>query len=134
MKTTIATALAFFALTASTSFAQGIHSRNFDNRQPQYNTNQRYDYDQYQDELKIDRIDAIVRLSRHQERQLHKIEDNYDRIMQTSRLTPDGFRQLQVRKRQDMLSVLTPIQRDRLVAAQQPNRYNRQSAPFGRRG
>lgn len=134
MKTIIATAFTLFSLATTVTFAQGVYSRPFDNRPPQHG-NSRYDYDQYQDEVKIDRIDAIVGLSRRQEKQLHRIEDNYDHIMQTSRMTLDGLRQLQLRKRQDMLAVLTPIQRDRLFAAQQPNRYNRnQPGPFGRRG
>ncbi|WP_020598070.1 hypothetical protein [Spirosoma panaciterrae] len=133
MKKTIATALTFFAFATTVTFAQGVYSKPFDNRAPQYG-GQRYDRDQIQDELKIDRIDAIVGLTRRQEKQLHKIEDNYDRIMQTSRMTPDGLRQLQLRKRQDMLAVLTSVQRDRLFAAQSNNRYNRNVPPFGRRG
>ncbi|GAB4002675.1 hypothetical protein GCM10028807_61730 [Spirosoma daeguense] len=130
MKTTIIAALTFFTLSTGASFAQRVFSKPFDNRAPQYGGAQ-YDRDQYQDELKIDRIDAIVNLSRRQEKQLHKIEDNYDRIQQTSRMTPAGLRDLQLRKRQDMLAVLTSAQRDRLFATQQPNRYN---GPYGRRG
>jgi len=130
MKKTIIAALAFFALSTGATFAQRAYSKPFDNRSPQYGGS-RYDRDQFQDELKIDRIDAIVGLSRRQEKQLHKIEDNYDRIMQTSRMTPDGLRQLQLRKRQDMLAVLTSAQRDRLFASQQ---YGPRHAPFGRRG
>lgn len=130
MKKTIIAALAFFALSTGATFAQRAYSKPFDNHGPQYGGS-RYDRDQFQDELKIDRIDAIVGLSRRQEKQLHKIEDNYDRIMQTSRMTPDGLRQLQLRKRQDMLAELTPVQRDRLFASQQ---YGPRNAPFGRRG
>ncbi|GAB4025211.1 hypothetical protein [Spirosoma koreense] len=129
MKTIIATALTFFSLATTVSFAQGVYSKPFDNRPPQYGS--RYDRDQFQDDLKIDRIDALVGLSRRQEKQLHKIEDNYDHLFQTSRLTPDGLRQLQLRKRQDMLAVLTSAQRDRLFTTQQPNRFN---GPYGRRG
>jgi len=137
MKTTIAAALTFFALSTSATFAQRVYNQPFDNRTNQYGNagNPRNDRDQYQDELKIDRIDAIVGLSRKQEKQLHKIEDNYDRIATTSRMTPDGYRQFQLRKRQDMLAVLTSAQRDRLFAQQQNTPYNRnQPAPYGRRG
>ncbi|MBD2705677.1 hypothetical protein IC229_34030 [Spirosoma sp. BT702] len=130
MKTTIIAALTFFTLSTGATFAQRAYNKPFDNRPPQYGGT-RNDRDQFQDELKIDRIDAIVGLSRRQEKQLHKIGDNYDRVQQTSRMTPDGLRQLQLRKRQDMLAVLTSAQRDRLFAAQQPNRYN---GPYGRRG
>ncbi len=133
MKKTIAAALTLFALTTGMTFAQGGYSRPYDNR-PSYSPNSRYNDDQ-QDELKIDRIDAIVGLSRRQERQLRRIEESYDRTMATSRLTPKGYRQLQRRKRQDVLAVLTSAQRDRLFAYQQQNnRRGNRSAPYGRRG
>lgn len=132
MKKTIAAALTFFALTTATSFAQGVYSRPFDNRGPQ--TQGRYNNDQVQDELKIDRIDAIVGLTRRQEKQLRKIENNYDQLFASARMTPDGFRQLQLRKRQDVLAVLTSSQRDRLFAYQQNNRPNNRPMPYGRRG
>jgi Spy/CpxP family protein refolding chaperone len=131
MKKTIAAAITLFTLATSVTFAQGVYSRPFANRPPQYGGS-RYDRDQVQDELKIDRIDAIVGLSRRQEKQLHKIEDNYDNLQATSRLTPDGFRQLQLRKRQDMLAVLTSSQRDRLFANGQ--NFRPAPAPYGRRG
>ena len=133
MKTTIAAALTLFTLATGATFAQGAYPRPYDNRpgQPQAQAN----YDQYQDDLKIDRLDAVVGLSRRQERDIRRIENNYDHLMTTSRLTPDGLRQLQLRKRQDILAVLTSAQRDQLFATQQNNRFNRnQHGPFGRRG
>ena len=134
MKKTIIAAITLLTLTTGATFAQRVYSAPFDNRPPQYG-GPGYDRDQYQDELKIERLDNIVGLSRRQEKQLHKIEDQYDRVLTTSRLSPDGLRQLQVRKRQDMLAVLTSAQRDRLFATQQNNRYNRnQPVPYGRRG
>ncbi len=133
MKKTIVAALTLFTLATGATFAQGVYSRPFDNRAPQYGGS-RYEREEVREELKIDRIDALVGLSRRQEKQLHKIEDNYDRLMSTSRMTPDGYRQAKLRKRQDMLAVLTSSQRDRLFAAQQPNRYNNRPAPYGRRG
>lgn len=131
MKKTIAAAITLFSLATSVTFAQGVYSRPYNNRPPQYGGS-RYDRDQVQDEIKIDRIDAIVGLSRKQEKQMHKIEDSYDHIQTTSRLTPDGLRQLQLRKRQDMLAVLTSSQRDRLFSAQQ--NFRPAPAPYGRRG
>lgn len=133
MKKTIIAAITLLTLTTCATFAQGVYSRPFDNRPPQYG-GPGYDRDQYRDELKIERLDDIVGLSRRQEKRLHKIEDNYDRILSTSRLSPDGLRQLQIRKRQDILAVLTPAQRDRLFAYQQNNRYNNRPVPYGRRG
>lgn len=115
------------------TFAQGVYSRPFDNR-PSYRQGSGYNDDQ-QDELKIDRIDAIVGLSRRQEKQLRRIEENYDGQMARTRMTPDGYRQLQRRKRQDVLAVLTSAQRDRLFAYQQQNnRRGTRVAPYGRRG
>lgn len=147
MKKTIAAALTLLALTTGVSMAQGVYSRPYDNRndsrydnrydnRPSQSQGPRYgNYnDQAQDELKIDRLDAIVGLSRRQEKQLRKIENNYDQLMARTRTTPDGYRQLQLRKRQDILAVLTSAQRDRLFASQQNNRYNNYPTPYGRRG
>ncbi len=131
MKKSIATAITLFSLATSVTLAQGVQSRPYNNRPPQYG-GPGYDRDQVQDDIKIDRIDAIVGLSRRQEKQLHKIEDNYDRIQATSRLTPDGLRQLRLRKRQDMLAVLTSAQRDRLFTSGQ--NFRPAPAPYGRRG
>jgi Spy/CpxP family protein refolding chaperone len=128
MKKTIIAAITLLTLTAGASFAQRNYPSPYNRPAPANSPR-----DEYREELKIDRIDAIVGLSRRQEKQLHKIEDNYDRMMATSRMTPDGARQLQLRKRQDMLAVLTSAQRDRLFAQQQ--QYRRPNAPFGgRRG
>ena len=138
MKKTIAAALTLFALSTGMTFAQGVYSRPYDNR-PSYSPGSRYNNDQVQDELKVDRIDAIVGLSRRQERQLRRIEESYDGQMARSRMTPDGYRQLQRRKRHDILAVLTSAQRDRLFAYQQQNnrsgnRRGNRVAPYGRRG
>lgn len=130
MKKTIIAALTLFSLATTVTFAQGVYSRPFDNRPPQA----RYNNDQVQDELKIDRIDAIVGLSRRQEKQIRKIENNYDNLLATARMTPDGYRQTLLRKRQDILAVLTSTQRDRLFAATQNSRFNNRPTPYGRRG
>ena len=136
MKKTIAAALTFIALSTGVTFAQRGYpapqqpSRYGGQPSGQYG-GPRYDADQAQDNLKIDRIDAIVGLSRRQEKQLHRIEDAYDQQMARSRMTPDAYRQLQLRKRQDMLAILTPAQRDRLFAHQSTQRSN---VLYGRRG
>lgn len=136
MKKTIAAALTFVALSAGATFAQRGYPApqqppRYGNQPASPYNGSRYDSDQAQDQLKIDRLDAIVGLSRRQEKQLHRIEDAYDQQMTRSRLTPDGYRQLQLRKRQDMLAVLTPAQRDRLFAHQS---YGRPNVQYGRRG
>ncbi len=130
MKKTIITALTLFSLATGVTIAQGVHSTPLGNHaRPVQTQAPRYTNDQYQDDLKIDRLDALVGLSRRQEKQIRKIENNYDHTMATSRLTPNGYRQLQLRKRQDVLAVLTSAQRDRLFAAQQPNNRNNRNQP-----
>lgn len=134
MKKTLIAAITLLTLTTGATFAQRVYSAPFDNRPPQYGSS-RYNNDQAQDELKIDRLDALVGLSRRQEKQLRKIENNYDSQMAGARLSSNGYRQIMLRKRQDMLAVLTSAQRDRLFASRQNNRYNRsQPVPYGRRG
>lgn len=95
MKKTIAAALTFMALAAGTTYAQ----RGYPAPQPRYSSQPagqyggaRYDSDQPQDNLKIDRINALVGLSRRQEKQLHRIEDTYDQQINRSRLSPDAYR------------------------------------------
>lgn len=133
MKKTIITALALVAFSTGITFAQGVYSKPHNNR-PGYSQAPQYNNDRYQDELKIDRLDALVGLSNRQERQVRKIENNYDHLMATSRLTPDGLRQLQLRKRQDILAVLTPGQRDQLFSAHNNSRYGyNKPSPYGRR-
>ena len=139
MKKILATAITLFSLATTVTFAQGVYPRSFDNRPNQAQSPQFNNTNQYQGDLRVDQLDAIVGLSRRQERQVNQINANYDRILATSRLNPDGYHQLQLRKRQDILAVLTSGQRDLLFAAQsQPNinnRFNRnQPNPYGRRG
>jgi Spy/CpxP family protein refolding chaperone len=144
MNKIIAAALTLLALTTGSSFAQRgnpyPNDRDYqydDSRYRGRNDDPRRDRDQFQDELKIERLDDLVKLSRRQERELHRIEDRYDQVMNTSRMTPDGFRQLRFRKRQDMLAVLTPAQRDRLFDAQEQRYGNRRGngyGSYGRRG
>lgn len=158
MKRTIAAALTLLALTTGATFAQrgyqypndnrgrydndnrGQHDNNrgrYDNDRDSRYGNSRRERDENREEIKIDRIDAIVGLSNRQERQLHRIEDDYDRMMSTSRMNPENRRQLQLRKRHDMLAVLTSAQRDRLFVAQQQQQQQygrRPNGGYGRRG
>ncbi|GAB3933962.1 hypothetical protein GCM10028804_50530 [Larkinella terrae] len=103
---------------------------------PRYDDN-RYNnqrYDDIQEDIRIDRLDAIVGLSRHQERQLKRIEDRYDfREMETARRRdPQAYQYTLRRKNQEMMSVLTPYQRERLFAYQQQYRRNDRGY-YGRR-
>jgi len=148
MKTTLISAIALFSLATTVTFAQGVYSKPFDNNRPgQAQAPRNANYDQhpqytnnapFQGDIKIDQIDALVSLSRRQEKDLRKIENGYDRLLANPRQADNIKRELLSRKRQEMLAVLTPAQRDQLFAVQyQPNnRYNKNqpSAPYGRRG
>lgn len=130
MKKTIIAAIALVTLTAGGTFAQrGAYSTPYNNRPAQVNTPN----DEFREELKIERIDAIVGLSRKQERELHRIEDQYDQQLARIRTTPNGYRRLKAQKQQAMLSVLTKKQRERLFA-QQPINQRGPFGPYGRRG
>ena len=80
------------------------------------------------EEIEINRLDKIVDLSRKQENKIKKIENQYDRLM-AGRRTPN-LKELQWRKQQDILDVLTPVQRQRLMAYQKDSRFDR----YNRRG
>lgn len=148
MKTTLISAITLFSLATTVTFAQGIYSKPFDNNRPgQAQAPRKANYDQhpqfnnnapFQDDLKTDQLNALVSLSRRQEKDLRKIENVYDRLLSTPRQTDNVKRELLARKRQEMLTVLTSAQRDRLFATQyQPNnRYNKNqpNVPYGRRG
>jgi Spy/CpxP family protein refolding chaperone len=123
MKKTIIAAFAFVLMTAGATMAQRGYSAPFDNRGPR-GSNPSYDRDQFQDELKIERLDALVGLSRKQERELHRIEDRYDQQIARTRMTPEGYRRFNEQKRNEFLSVLTRPQRERLFVTQQNNRRN----------
>ena len=114
-------ALAILALiTTGTTMAQ----RGYDPGYNRYPTPNQQRYDDIQDEIRIDRLDAIVGLTRHQERVLRRIEERYDRMGLTrgSNLSPRDYQRLQWQKNQEVNDVLTPAQRDRLYAFQQNNR------------
>ncbi|OJV16739.1 MAG: hypothetical protein BGO21_28150 [Dyadobacter sp. 50-39] len=81
------------------------------------------------EEFKINKLDEIVKLSRKQENQIKKIENKYDRLTGRNQRhhTYQGMKRLEEEKQREILSVLTPVQRQRLFAYQHrfDNRYNR---------
>jgi len=80
------------------------------------------------EEIQINNLDKIVGLSRKQENKIKKIEDQYDRLMSGRRVS--NMKELQWKKQQDIIEVLTPVQRQRLMAFQNGNRFDR----YNRRG
>lgn len=81
------------------------------------------------EEFKINKLDEIVKLSRKQENQIKKIENKYDRLAGKNKRyhTYQSMKRLEEEKQKEILSVLTPAQRQRLFAYQHrfDNRYNR---------
>lgn len=74
------------------------------------------------EDYKIDKLDKIVNLTRRQENELKKIENRYDRLLNNRRLGYHDIKRLEQDKQQDIWSVLTPVQRQRLIAYQQPKK------------
>ncbi|GAB3319365.1 hypothetical protein GCM10027299_11810 [Larkinella ripae] len=133
MKTTIITLFALTVLSTGTALAQRGYDNDRYDRHPGLDS--RYERrDDFQEDIKIDRLDAIVGLSRRQERELKRIEDRYDyREMEASRRRdPRAYQYTLRRKNQEIMSVLTPSQRDRLFAYQQQYRRNDRGY-YGRR-
>lgn len=143
MKTSVlalAAALALF--TTATTFAQRGYDPRYGNYPApnSYPTPNQQRYDDVQDEIRLDRLDAIVGLSRRQERQLRRIEERYDRmgLVAGGRLNPRDYQRLLMQKNQEFMSVLTPVQRDRLYAFQANSRRGNPGrgnyGGYGRRG
>ena len=85
------------------------------------------------DMYKIDMLDRIVNLSFQQEKELNRIENRYDKLIAKANKRPFGqnIQQLEWQKEQEIMAVLTPAQRQKLIAYQNNNRYGRQGG-FGR--
>ena len=104
--------------------------------QPNYNqpgsgqSNYNYDYDDYQFDRHLDWWDRELNLSRRQERDIRRIRDRY--AYQTRNVNPRDPRQRdfmrQARQQQffDMMAVLQPDQRNRVIALMRP--YERGSS------
>lgn len=148
MKTTLISAFALFSLATTVTFAQGVYSKPFDNNRPgQAQSPRNASFDQhpqytnntpFQGDLTIDQLNALVNLSRRQEKDIRKIDNVYNRLLANPRQSAELKRELLASKRQETLAVLTVPQRNQLFAAQyQPNnRYNKTqpNVPYGRRG
>ena len=85
------------------------------------------------DMVKIDQLDRIVNLSFQQEKELNRIENRYDKLIAKASKRPFGqnIQQLEWQKQQEVLAVLTPAQRQKLIAYQNGSRFDRRGG-FGR--
>lgn len=120
MKKYIIAIAVFATLSVGNSFAQRARV----NEKPAYNSPRDNAYEEFQ----INKLDNIVKLSRKQENKIKKIENRYDRIMAQSRVR--NYKELEWNKQKEIMSVLTPVQRQRWMAYQ--NNHN--SGRFNGRG
>ena len=122
MKKAIFTIAALAILTIGNSFAQKGYQSN-GHRGPAI-SNARFDNSK--EDYNIDKLDNIVKLSRKQENEIKKIENYYDRVAASSRnvQTLQSLKRLEEQKQQDIFKVLTPNQREKLMAYQRSDRFD----------
>ena len=133
MKKTIFALATVALLSTGVSMAQRGYNP-YGNRNPAPQTMPGSSYDDIKEEIKIDRLDAIVDLSRKQQKEIKKIEDRYDKIEMASkqRRNPKMSQRFQAQKQKEILDVLTNKQREKWFAFQQSNRFDRGNG-YGRR-
>lgn len=128
------TAATLVALLSTSSFAQRYNYPNNNYPQQPYNQpgynqgygqpNYNYDYDDYQFDRHLDWWDRELNLSRRQEREIRRIRDRFNQ--QTQNANPrdprqrDFLRQARQREFFDMMAVLRPDQRDRVIDRMRP--------------
>ncbi len=123
MKKSILAIAAFALLSIATVNAQrGQYPNQRPTQAPQYDNPR---VDNAYEELSINRLDNIVKLSRKQENELKRIENRYDRLLKGRRLSGRDIQRLEREKQQEIWSVLTPVQRQRLAAHQQSQKFDR---------
>ncbi|RDB05337.1 hypothetical protein [Runella aurantiaca] len=123
MKKTILAIAAFALLSIATVNAQrGQYPSQRPNQAPQFDNPR---IDNAYEELKINRLDNIVKLTRKQENELKRIENHYDRILKGRRLSGRDIQRLENEKQREIWSVLTPVQRQRLAAHQHNQKFDR---------
>ncbi|RRB07570.1 hypothetical protein [Larkinella rosea] len=118
--------VAAVALTIGGCTSQRPTTRNdrYDRRDNQYG---RYDNPNVREiplENKLDRWQNELRLTNRQKREIRNIQERYERrgLTRDERNDRRDYRELQQQKRQDLMSVLTRSQRERLFQLEQQNR------------
>lgn len=122
MKKTILAIAVLAIFTVGNSFAQnGYQSKGHE--APVY-TNAKIDNNY--EEFQINKLDNIVNLTRKQENEIKKIENYYDRVAKSSReiQTLKSAKRLESQKQKDVLEILTPLQRQKLMAYQNADKFN----------
>lgn len=133
MRKTIIAIAALAMFTIGNSFAQNGGFKK-DHRDTREYTNHRNE--PRAKEYQIDRLDDIVKLTNKQEREMKKIENRYDRLASKNRksVTLQQIKRLEIQKQQEILSVLTQKQHERLMSYERTQRNNRQDVRSNRRG
>ncbi|GAB3918481.1 hypothetical protein [Larkinella terrae] len=137
MKTTILSLAAAAFLSITVSLAQRPYNPNANRpNAPFNNTKPGSRFDDVKEDIKIDKLDAIVDLSRKQEKELKRIEDRYDHMEMVTmqRRNPQQYQRLQAQKQQEMLDVLNKKQLQKWIAFQQSNNRFDRGNGYGRRG
>ena len=122
MKKTILAIAALAIFTVGNSFAQkGYQSKG--HSAPVYSNAK---IDNSIDVFEIKKLDNIVNLTRNQESEIKKLEIYYDRVVKNSRQvqTLQSIKRLESQKQKDILEVLTPMQRQKLIAYQNADKFN----------
>ncbi|AEI48376.1 hypothetical protein [Runella slithyformis] len=123
MKKSILAIAAFALLSTVTVNAQRGHDPGQRPAQaPPYDHPRR---DNAREELIINRLDNIVELTRKQENELKRIENRYDRLLKGRRLSGRDIQRLENEKQQEIWSVLTPVQHQRLAAHLHSRKFER---------
>ncbi len=131
MKKSILAIATIAILTIGNSFAQN----KYQGKANAYPTTS-YRADNAYEEYNINQLDNIVNLSRKQENQIKKIENQYDKIAVNNRRLQNlqSIKRLELQKQQDILSVLTPMQHQRLLAYEHGIKNGRNNNRSNRRG
>lgn len=130
MKKTILAIATLAILTVGNGFAQkGFPSKGHNG--PDVSTR----YDNRIEEYNINKLDKIVGLTRKQENKIKKIENAYDKMANRGRAGQSwqGQKRLEEQKQREIFSVLTPTQRQKLMAYQHADRFDNRGR-FDRRG
>jgi Zn-dependent M32 family carboxypeptidase len=131
MKTTIAT----FVFAALLSFGNGFAQSKYNSAGHTIPTAPSREIT-ILDDYVIDNLDKIVNLSRKQKNEINQIEKRYDRMLSKGKkpLPIQTVKKLEEQKNKEIVSVLTLVQRQRLVAYQTPQKYNKPNRYNNRRG
>ncbi|MFC5412428.1 hypothetical protein ACFPMF_24095 [Larkinella bovis] len=135
MKKTIFALATVALLSTGVSMAQRVYNPNANRPNAPFNNNKPGSrFDDVKEDIKIDKLDAIVDLSRKQEKELKRIEDRYDKMETAAmqRWNPQQYQRLQAQKQQEMLDVLNKKQLQKWIAFQQSTR-NHRGPVYGRR-